>query len=188
MADVWANSMACHTRATYHIAGCCHLVNSLSRFRFTISIHDSRFTPLHCRVQSPDEINVVIVPHCWCKNSIRHIEVRFRHILLFFSARIWRATAYVSSPIHLLNNVMTDVWTKTTFWVVTDGLELCGIAGTNRTCYSVERSSWGHLGPLRGPSWSQRLNSKTASHTTVGHSQKEIKYQIHATYGDVSTE
>jgi len=30
MADVWANSMACHLRATYHIAGCCHLVNSLT--------------------------------------------------------------------------------------------------------------------------------------------------------------
>ena len=25
-----ANSVACHPRATYHIAGCCHLVNSLS--------------------------------------------------------------------------------------------------------------------------------------------------------------
>ena len=25
-----ANSMACHPRATYHIAGCCHLRNSLS--------------------------------------------------------------------------------------------------------------------------------------------------------------
>ena len=27
MADAWTNSMACHPRATYHIAGCCHLVN-----------------------------------------------------------------------------------------------------------------------------------------------------------------
>ena len=40
MADVWANSMVCHPRATCHIAG--------------------------------------------CKNSIRHIENRFRHILFFF--------------------------------------------------------------------------------------------------------
>jgi len=30
MADVWANSMACHPRATCHIAGCCHLANSMS--------------------------------------------------------------------------------------------------------------------------------------------------------------
>jgi len=44
----------CHPRATYHIAGCCHLVNLLSRFQSHIP---------HCRVQSPDEINVVIVPH-----------------------------------------------------------------------------------------------------------------------------
>ena len=30
MADVWANSMACHPRATCHIAGCCHLANLVS--------------------------------------------------------------------------------------------------------------------------------------------------------------
>ena len=30
---VWVNSMACHPRATYHTAGCCQLVNSLSRFQ-----------------------------------------------------------------------------------------------------------------------------------------------------------
>ena len=29
MADVWANSMACHPRATCHIAGWCHLANSM---------------------------------------------------------------------------------------------------------------------------------------------------------------
>ena len=44
--------MACHPKATYHIAGCCHLVNSLSRFQ-------SHIMP-HCR--SPGEINVMIVP------------------------------------------------------------------------------------------------------------------------------
>ena len=36
-----ANSTTCHPRATYHIAGCCHLVNSLSWFH--------RHMP-HCRV------------------------------------------------------------------------------------------------------------------------------------------
>ena len=69
MADVWANSKACHPRATYHIAGCCHLVNSLSWFQSHMP---------HCRVQSPDEINVVIVPH-----SIRHIENRFSPYFIF---------------------------------------------------------------------------------------------------------
>ena len=54
MAEVWANSVACHLRATYHIAGCCHLVNSLSRFQSHMP---------HCRVQSPGEINVIIVPN-----------------------------------------------------------------------------------------------------------------------------
>ena len=55
MADVWANSTACHPIATYHIAGCCQSVNSLSRFQS----HMRDF-----RVQSPGEINVTIVPHC----------------------------------------------------------------------------------------------------------------------------
>jgi len=50
-----ANSTVCHPRATYHIAGCCHLVNSLSWFQ--------SYMP-HCRLQSPGEINVIIVPHC----------------------------------------------------------------------------------------------------------------------------
>jgi len=48
-----ANSATCHPRATYHTAGCCHLVNSLSRFQTYM---------LDCRVQSPGEINVMIVP------------------------------------------------------------------------------------------------------------------------------
>jgi len=51
----WAKSTACHPRATCHIAWYCHLVNSLSRFQSHMS---------HCRVQSPGEINVMIVPHC----------------------------------------------------------------------------------------------------------------------------
>jgi len=50
-----ANSTACQLRATYHIAGCCHLVNSLSQFQSHMP---------HCRVQSPGEINVIIVQHC----------------------------------------------------------------------------------------------------------------------------
>ena len=72
-----ANSMAYHPRATYHIAGCCHLVNLLSRFQSHMP---------HCRVQSPGEINVMIVPHIsGCKNSIRHIENRFSlYFILFY--------------------------------------------------------------------------------------------------------
>ena len=72
MADVWANSMACHPRATCHIAGCSHLAKSMS---------------WSCHITG-------------CKNSIRHIENRFRHIL-FFLFGLWRAEAFVSSPIHL---------------------------------------------------------------------------------------
>jgi len=57
MADVWANSMACHSRATYHIAGCSHLTKSMS---------------LSCHTAG-------------CKNFIRHIENRFStYFILFF--------------------------------------------------------------------------------------------------------
>jgi len=42
MADVWANSMVYHPRATCHIAGCWHLVNSLSWFHSHMP---------HCRVE-----------------------------------------------------------------------------------------------------------------------------------------
>ena len=114
MADVWANSMACHPRATCHIAGCCHLTNLMSWSLSCVS---------HCRVLPPGEFNGMSpratyhitgcchlvnslswfqshMPHCrvksmsWschiagCKNSIRRIKNRFRYILfiLFFNA------------------------------------------------------------------------------------------------------
>ena len=43
------------SRATYHIAVCCHLVNSLSLLQSHMP---------HCRLQLPGEINVMVVPHC----------------------------------------------------------------------------------------------------------------------------
>jgi len=98
MADVWGNSMACHPRATCHIAGCCHRANSTAchpKVTYHIAgcyhLVNSRswlqsHMP-HCRVQSPGEINVMIVPHC----SVRHIENPFRHIL-FFNA-VWALTS-----------------------------------------------------------------------------------------------
>jgi len=39
---------------------------------------------LHCRVLPLGEFNVMIVPHCRCNNSLRHVENRFRHILFYF--------------------------------------------------------------------------------------------------------
>jgi len=53
-----------------------------------IHCHDSRAT---CHIAG-------------CKNFIRHIENSFCHILFFFvllQFRLWRAAAFVSSPIHL---------------------------------------------------------------------------------------
>ena len=57
--DVWANSMACHPRATSYIAGCCHLANSMSWFQSYVS---------HCRVLPAGEFNGMSsqnhVSHC----------------------------------------------------------------------------------------------------------------------------
>jgi len=59
MSDIWANSMACHPRATCHIAGCCHLENSMSWSQSYVS---------HCRVLPPGEFNGMSslshVSHC----------------------------------------------------------------------------------------------------------------------------
>ena len=48
MADIWANYMACHSRATCHIAGCCHVTYSVSWSQSYMS---------HCRVLPPGEFN-----------------------------------------------------------------------------------------------------------------------------------
>jgi len=67
----------CHdSRATCHIAGCSHLTKSMS---------------WSCHIAG-------------CKNSICHIENRFLPYFIFFflmQFRLWRAAAFVSSPIHL---------------------------------------------------------------------------------------
>jgi len=59
MANIWANSMACHPRATCHIAGCCHLADSMSRSQSYLS---------HCRVLPPGEFSGMSsqshVSHC----------------------------------------------------------------------------------------------------------------------------
>ena len=59
----------------------------------------------HCSVQSPGEINVVIVPHC-----IRHIENHFSQYFLFLffkmQSGLWRAAAFVSYLIHLFYTVI----------------------------------------------------------------------------------
>ena len=56
MTDVWANSVAI---STCHIAGCCHLANSMSWSQSYVS---------HCRVLPPGEFNGMLsqshVSHC----------------------------------------------------------------------------------------------------------------------------
>ena len=114
--------MACHAiaKATCHIAGCSHLVNSLSWFQ-------SHMT--HCRVLPPSEFNdmssqshvslcrvgllplgeftvLIPEPHATLqgvKIPSTILKIVFRHILFFFLMHfwLWRSAAFVSSPIHL---------------------------------------------------------------------------------------
>ena len=71
-----------HSRATRHIAGCSHRAKSMS---------------WSCHIAG-------------CKNSIRHILKLVFAIFYFFlflmQFRLWRATAFVSSPIHLFKSVL----------------------------------------------------------------------------------
>ena len=141
MADVWANSMACHPRATCHTAGCCHLANSMSWFQSYVShcrvLPPGEFSGMssqshvsHCRVLPLGEFTVTIPePHStflaksmsWschiagCKNSICHIESRFPPYFIFLflmQFRLRRAAAFVSSLVHW--------FTVTICWVTND--------------------------------------------------------------------
>ena len=103
MADVWTNYMACHPTATCHIAGCCHLANSMSWSHSYVS---------NCRVQSPAEINVMIMP-----------------CIILQGAAIWwihchdsRSTCQIAGCSHL---------PKSTSWS-------CHIAGCNNSIRHIE--------------------------------------------------
>jgi len=139
MADVWANFMACHPRATCHVAGCCHLLHG----EFNVMIPELRVTlqgaatgdfngmssqshVSHCRVVPLGEFTVMIpVPHATLQGAVTWwnpchdramlqgviipfaiLKIVFRHILFYFCFLmlfgLWRAVAFVSSPIHLL--------------------------------------------------------------------------------------
>ena len=81
MADVWANSMACHPRATYPIAGCWHSLGE-----FTVVIPEP-----HATLQGVRILSVIL-------------KIVFHHVFFVFLMQfgLWRAAAFVSSPIHLL--------------------------------------------------------------------------------------
>jgi len=116
MADVWANSMACHPRATCHIAEFCHRRiqrHVIPESRITlqgvatwwIHCHDSRAT---CHITGCSHLAKSMSRSCHiagCNNSIRHIENRFSpyFIIFGFIVQFWlcQAAAFLSSPIHL---------------------------------------------------------------------------------------
>ena len=83
MADVWANSMACHPRATCHTAGCCHLANSMSIPELHVTLQgaatrrilwhvmSSQSHVSHCRVLPLGEFTVTIPePHATLQGAV----------------------------------------------------------------------------------------------------------------------
>jgi len=97
MADVCANSMACHPRATCHVAGCYHLVNSLSwsTCHTARCCHRAKSVSWSCHIAG-------------FKNSIRHIANRFSPYFIYFCFlnAVWALTSggfcIVSDRLHLL--------------------------------------------------------------------------------------
>ena len=123
MADVWANSMACYPRATCHIAGCCHLANSMSWFKSHVShctvLPPGEFNGMssqshvsHSRVLPLDEFAVMIPePHATLQGvriPLAILKIVFRHFCVLVQFGLWRATAFVSSPIQ--SCLLADHW------------------------------------------------------------------------------
>jgi len=83
MADIWANSMACHAepRITLHVM--------LPLGEFTVTIAEPHATLQGVRIPLPSAI----------------LKIVFRHIFFLFlmQFRLWRAAAFVSSPRHLFD-------------------------------------------------------------------------------------
>jgi len=118
MANVWAYSMACHPRATCHVAGYCQwwiqrhvipepritLQGAPTRW---IHCHDSRAT---CYMAGCSHLAKSMSWSCHiagCNNSIHHIENRLSPYFIFYFLMefgLWRAAAFVSSPIHLFTD------------------------------------------------------------------------------------
>jgi len=122
MANVWANSVACHPRASFHIAGCCHLANLMSWSQSYVShCRAGEFNGMpshshvsHCRVLPLGEFTVMIPePHATLQGTVTWrnqchdratlqgviipsaiLKIVFRHILFFvFFNAVWALTS-----------------------------------------------------------------------------------------------
>jgi len=82
MGYVWANSMACHPRATCHIAWLQGAVTWRNQCHDRATLHG------------------VIIQSAIFKIVFRHILFIYCFLMQFW---LWRAAAFVSSPIHLFN-------------------------------------------------------------------------------------
>ena len=100
MADVWVNSMACHPRATCHIAGCCYRANSTA-------CHPSHVS--HCRVLPLGEFTVMSPePHATLQGVIipsaiwKSFSAIFYFIFVFFSTVL----ALTSGGFRIVSNTL----------------------------------------------------------------------------------
>ena len=112
MADVWANSMACQPRATYHIAGCC---------QWWIHCYDSRAT---CHIAGCSHLAKSMSWSCHivgCKNSIRHIESRLLSYFYYYFNAVWAVTSggfrIASDRLVSWSTATNAVAAKTTEWL-----------------------------------------------------------------------
>ena len=134
MADVWANSMACHFRATHHIAGCCHLVNSLSCSQSHATFQGAVIWRNQCHDRATLQ-GVKIPPAI--------LKIVFRHIIFFivFLNAVWALT---SSGFRIVSNTLVSHGRHTD-----GGFNLNGFLGefgrTHECDYSSSRPPKAHL-------------------------------------------
>ena len=118
MADVWANSMACHHTASCHIAWCCH--RRIQRHVIPeprITLQGAATCRIHCynsRATCTLQGAVTWRNQCHDRATLQGVKLfhppywkSFFAIFYFIFGflmefRLWRAAAFVSFPIHLL--------------------------------------------------------------------------------------
>jgi len=119
MADVWANSMACHPRATCHTAGCCQLANSCHDPRATCHIAGAATGRIQRHVIPEPRITLQSVAtwwiHCYDSRATCHIA-GCSHLAksMSFSCHI----AGCNNFIRHIDKKLSYRWQTVQFWFV----------------------------------------------------------------------
>ena len=170
MAEVRANSMACHPRATCHITGCCHLANSVACHPRATSYHIARSCHLviHCHDSTATchtaGCTLLAKSMSWschiagCKNSIRLIKPPLATAKAACE-RIGAIHLFVCLSVCLLVCLTVAKMQKMRFSQKLSNLELWSLLTTYMKLYVIGLFKEPIIGPLKSrdgwnpPSW-----------------------------------